>query len=44
MSYPVISFDVKVDANIQPGDYTVRLQSPLGEVAYLPGALTIEPK
>jgi hypothetical protein len=44
ISYPVISFDVKVDANIQPGDYTVRLQSPLGEVAYLPGALTIEPK
>jgi hypothetical protein len=40
--YPVISFRVIVGANIQPGDYSVRLRSTDGELAYLPGALTIE--
>jgi hypothetical protein len=42
--YPVISFEISVDANIRPGDYTIRLQAANGELAYLPGALTIEPK
>ena len=41
-AYPVISFDLVVDESIRPGDYTMRLQSPSGEVAYLPGALTVE--
>ena len=41
--YPVISFEVTVGANIQPGEYSIRLQSEGGEFAYLAGALTIEP-
>ena len=40
--YPVISFQITVPANVQPGDYTIRLRSMTGELAYLPGALTIE--
>jgi hypothetical protein len=42
--YPVISFRVMVAENIQPGDYSIRLRATDGELAYLPGALTIEPK
>ena len=42
--YPVISFEVTVGANIQPGEYSIRLQSEGGEFAYLAGALTIEPR
>jgi hypothetical protein len=41
--YPVISFDVTVAPNAQAGDYSIRLQSPNGETAYLAGALTIDP-
>ncbi|HEY3102719.1 MAG TPA: matrixin family metalloprotease [Pyrinomonadaceae bacterium] len=40
--YPVISFDIAVSADIQPGDFTIRLQSSNGELAFLPGAITIE--
>jgi hypothetical protein len=40
--YPVISFVVTVSPNISPGDFTIRLQSPDGERAFLPGAITIE--
>jgi hypothetical protein len=40
---PVVSFDVILDANAAPGDYTIRLQSNSGELAYLVGAITIEP-
>src|ERR1044072_4322841 len=40
--YPVISFRVVVGATIQPGDYSIRLRAADGELAYLPGALTIE--
>jgi hypothetical protein len=40
--YPVISFRVIVGENIQPGDYSIRLKATDGELAYLPGALTIE--
>lgn len=40
---PVISFDVSVAANAPPGDYTIRLQSNSGEIAYLVGGITIEP-
>lgn len=39
---PVISFDVSVSSNVSPGDYTIRLQSNSGEVAYLAGGLTVE--
>jgi Domain of unknown function (DUF4214) len=42
-SFPVISFEVAVAQNTPFGDYTVRLQSTSGEVAYLPGAITVDP-
>jgi hypothetical protein len=42
VAFPVIAFDVTVDGRIQPGDYTIRLQSRSGELAFLPGAITIE--
>lgn len=42
-STPVISFEVSVAANAPPGDYTIRLQSNSGEIAYLVGAITINP-
>ena len=42
-STPVISFTVTVAANAPPGDYTLKLQSNTGEVAYLVGSLTIDP-
>lgn len=42
-SFPVISFQVKVAENVPFGDYSVRLQSNSGEIAYLPGAITIDP-
>ena len=42
-STPVISFTVTVAANTPPGDYTLKLQSNTGEVAYLVGSLTISP-
>src|SRR4030095_16539543 len=40
---PVVSFELKVAANTPFGDYTLRLQSNSGEIAYVPGALTIDP-
>jgi hypothetical protein len=43
-NYSVISFVVTISPNIPAGDYTIRLHSASGEVAYLPGALTIEPR
>jgi len=42
-AYPVISFEVVLAPNIRAGDYSIRMQSVSGELAYLPGALTIEP-
>lgn len=42
-SLPVISFEVSVAPNAPFGDYTLRLQSNTGEVAHVPGALTIDP-
>ncbi len=38
----IISFDVSVSADARPGDYSLRLQSLTGEVAYVVGALTID--
>ncbi len=42
-SFPVIGFDVTVATHASFGDYSIRLQSNSGEVAYLPGGLTIDP-
>lgn len=42
-SFPVIGFDVIVAAHASFGDYSIRLQSNSGEVAYLPGGLTVDP-
>jgi Matrixin len=42
--YPVISFEVTLAPDTPPGDYSIRLQSITGELAYLPGALTIDPE
>jgi hypothetical protein len=43
-STPVISFEVRVAANVLAGDYSIRFQSNSGEVAYLVGGITIDPK
>jgi hypothetical protein len=43
-SYPVISFEIVVAPDAPPGEYSIRLQLPSGELAYLPGALTIDPE
>ena len=42
-STPVISFEVTVAANAPAGDYSLRLQSNSGEIAYLVGGITIDP-
>ena len=42
-SFPVISVEVQVAPNTPFGDYTIRLQSNSGEIAYVPGAITIDP-
>ena len=42
-SPPMIIFEVTVGANLAAGDYSIRLQSYTGEVAYLAGALTVSP-
>jgi hypothetical protein len=41
--YPVVSFKVAVAADAPFGDYSLRLQASSGEVAFLAGALTIDP-
>lgn len=43
-SYPVISFEITVAPNAPPGEYSIRLESPDGELAYLAGAITIDPE
>jgi predicted Zn-dependent protease len=40
--YPIVSFDVEVAHEAQLGDYSIRLQSKTGEVAYISGGLTID--
>ena len=40
---PVISFDVTIALDAPPGDYSIRLQSNSGEIAYLVGALIVGP-
>ena len=41
--HPIISFDVEVTRETQPGDYSIRLQSKSGEIVYVSGGLTVEP-
>jgi len=43
-STPVISFEVTVAANGPPGDYSIRLQSNSGEIAYLVGGIKMNPR
>ncbi|HYG83053.1 MAG TPA: matrixin family metalloprotease [Pyrinomonadaceae bacterium] len=40
--YPIVSFEVEVGAEAPLGDYTVRLRTKTGEVAYISGGLTID--
>ena len=42
--YPVISFEITVAPDAPAGEYSIRLQSPSGEEAYLAGALTVDPE
>lgn len=42
-STPVVSFEVTVAPNAPSGDYSIRLQSHSGEMAYLVGGLTMNP-
>ncbi|MBC8029299.1 MAG: matrixin family metalloprotease [Pyrinomonadaceae bacterium] len=42
-SPPMISFEVTVGANVPAGDYSIRLQSNSGEVAFLAGGITVNP-
>ena len=41
--YPIVSVDLQVAPNTPFGDYSLRLQSNSGEIAYVPGAITIDP-
>ena len=41
--FPVISVELQVAPNTPFGDYTIRLQSNSGEMAFVPGAITIDP-
>ena len=41
--YPIVSVELQVAANAPFGDYSLRLQSNSGEIAYVPGAITIDP-
>jgi Matrixin len=40
--YPAISFEITVARNIAPGEYSIVLQTPEGEITYLVGALTFD--
>jgi matrixin len=41
--YPIVSIELQIAPNAPFGDYSLRLQSNSGEVAYVPGAITIDP-
>ncbi|MFN2455881.1 MAG: DUF4214 domain-containing protein [Pyrinomonadaceae bacterium] len=41
--YPIISFNVSVAESAAAGEYSIRLQSGTGEIAYVAGALTVDP-
>jgi predicted Zn-dependent protease len=40
--YPIISFDVEVSEDAPTGDYSIRLESKAGEIAYISGGLTVD--
>lgn len=40
--YPVISFEVAVAPSAPAGDYSIRLRASTGEIAFLPGVITID--
>jgi hypothetical protein len=40
--YPIISFDVDVSVDAPVGDYSIRLESKAGEIAYISGGLTVD--
>jgi predicted Zn-dependent protease len=40
--HPIISFDVELSTDAPLGDYSIRLASKTGEVAYIPGGLTVD--
>ena len=40
--FPAIGFEINVANSIPVGDYTIRLQTTKGELAFLPGAITID--
>ena len=42
-AFPVISFTVSVAGHAPFGDYSLRLQLNSGEVAYVPGGITVDP-
>ena len=41
--FPIVSIEVQVALNAPFGDYSIRLQSNSGELAFVPGAITIDP-
>ncbi|HEX8890715.1 MAG TPA: matrixin family metalloprotease [Pyrinomonadaceae bacterium] len=41
-NHPIISFDIEVSPAAPLGDYSIRLQSRTGEVAYISGGLTVD--
>jgi hypothetical protein len=41
--FPVISVELQVAPNAPFGDYTIRMQANSGEMAFVPGAITIDP-
>ncbi len=43
-SVPIISFDITAAADTPAGDYSVRIASSTGEVTYVTGGLTVEPR
>jgi hypothetical protein len=43
LPYPMVSFDIRVTDTAKFGDYSLRVQATSGEVAYLAGALPIDP-
>lgn len=41
--FPIVSIELQVAPNVPFGDYSIRLQSNSGELAFVPGAITIDP-
>ncbi|HEV2914306.1 MAG TPA: matrixin family metalloprotease [Pyrinomonadaceae bacterium] len=41
-TYPIISFNVRVEGDVPAGDYDLRFRSNNGEVAYIAGGLTVD--